>query len=344
VSKIRIGIVGMGQRSCLHGGAVFRGCKEEMQIAAICETRPERLARGKEMYEGEFGYEIPTYEDYLAMYEQADLDAVYVASPNDMHRDMTIAAFEKGLHVLCEKPMEVSLAKCDEMINAAARHNRVLVMAMQMHYRVRYHKVRELIESGAIGRVANVWCTEYRGPFIESKDWVWDQKKSGGAIVEKNCHHYDILDLWVQSDPTTVYASGNILKHTNRSGMSSEIVDNAWIVNDYENGARGMVGINFLAEKKHCREFGVIGTEGRVMFSSADAEVLHVEYNDRRCEEYDYKWVPEIRGGVFLDFVRCIRTGEQPLVTGERARKSLLVPLAAERSIQEKRVVNVSEL
>ena len=344
MDKVRIGIVGMGQRACHHGGALFKECKDDAEIVAICDNRPERLAHGKSMYEEVFGYEVATFEDYGEMYGRAQLDGVFVAGPNYLHRDMTVAALEAGLHVLCEKPMEVSLAKCDEMIEAARKNGRILCMGMQMHYRKRYHKVKEIIDSGAIGKVAQVWCTEYRPPFHDMKDWVWEKGKSGGAIVEKNCHHYDILDMWVQSDPTTVYATGNIMKHFRGSGRQSEIIDNAWIVNDYEAGARAMVSICFLAEHGHYREFGVHGTEGRIFFSWADGEIIHAEYGKERKEDHDLTRDPPMRGGVAGDFVRCIRTGDQPLVTPEMGKRSLLIPMAAERSIDEKRIVHVSEL
>jgi len=350
MEKLRIGIVGTGQRICYHGGCVFWESRENrpvsdlIEIAALCEVKPDRLAHAKRVYEERFGYEIAAYEDYRKMYAEANLDAVYVAGPNDLHRDMTVPALERGLHVLCEKPMEVTLAKCDEMILAAKKANRILAFGMQMHYRERYHKVREMIDDGLIGKPAMLWCTEYRATFHVMKDWVWDPKKSGGAIVEKNCHHYDILNLWVQSEPTTVYASGNIMKHDAPGGTPSGIVDNAWVINNYACGARAMLGICFLADPGigHKREFGVIGTEGQVKFDLEDAETLHVRRNTG--EEIEIRNPNILRGGLFHDFAESVRTGRQPLVTAEMARASVLVPLAAEKSIVEKRVVHVSEL
>lgn len=342
MSKVRIGIIGAGQRVCYHGGCVFADCQDEVEIAALCDNRPDRLAYAVDHYAEFFGYAPAGYEDYREMFEKASLDGVYVATPNDTHYEPTLAAFEKGVHVLTEKPMEVTLERCDEMIRAAEATGLTLALGMQMHYRVRYHKIREIIESGRLGEPAMLWCTEYRGPFREMKDWVWEQGRSGGAIVEKNCHHYDILDLWVNSDPTTVYATGNILKHHHRSGCDSEIIDNAWIVNDYACGARAMVGICFLADATHYREFGVQGTEGKAFFSHRDNEVVHVEYTNGDREEIETQRL--LRGGLWQDFIDCVRTGEKPLVGGDRGRKSLLVPLAAERSIRERRIVHVDEI
>ena len=342
MDEVRIGIVGMGQRTCHHGGCLFSDCKEDVRIAAVCDIRPERLGSGRAMYEEEFGYSIAGYADFVKMYDEAGLDGVFVAGPNGMHRDMVVPAFERGLHVLCEKPMDITLARCDEMIAAAAKSGKVLGLGMQMRYRRHYHKVKEILESGEIGAPAMVWCTEYRGPFGEMKDWVWTKAVSGGAIVEKNCHHYDIINLWLDSEPTTVYASGNILKHGRPYGLKSEIVDNAWIVNDFANGTRAMVGVCFLAKSGHAREFGLIGTEGRVFFSNADQEVLHVDLNSG--ERRTYRINETLRGGMAADFVRAVRTGEPTLVTPEMGKQSLLVPLAAEKSIEEKRAVHVSEL
>jgi len=346
MDKVRLGIVGMGQRTCFHGAHIFSGDQDEIVLAAICDNRPDRLSFGKQVYEQAFGYSIDVYEDYHEMYEKAKLDGVFVAGPNYLHRDMTVAALEAGIHVLCEKPMEVTLAKCDEMIEAARRTGKLLCLGMQMQYRVRPHRIREIIQSGAIGEPVMVWCTEFRGPYAQIKDYVWDPAKSGGAIVEKNCHHYDILDLWVDSPPTTVYATGGIKKHVQPYGFKSDIVDHAWIVNDYESGAKGMVGVAFVREKgQDARELGVQGTEGRIYYARRDKQVVHLEHNDGHKEHFDYLGGGDVlRGGLTADFIRCIRTGDQPLVTPERGRKSLLVPMAAEKSIAEKRIVHVSEL
>jgi predicted dehydrogenase len=332
----------MGQRACFHGGCMFRDCKDIAVLAAICDNRQDRLDYAKNFYQSEFGNEITGYLDYRDMCAKAKLDAVFVCGPTDLHRDMTIDAFKAGLHVLCEKPMELTLARCDEMIAASQKYNKILGMGMQMHYRKRYIKVQELIRKGEIGAPTMLWCTEYRNPFIEMKDWVWDKKRSGGAIVEKNCHHYDIMSMFVESDPTTVYASGGQMKHAEIHGRKSEIIDNAWIVNDYASGARGMVGICFMSVQEHYREFGVIGTEGSIKFSTSDKEIIHM--TNCKGERFDIEVPGEVRGDLFRDFITCVRDGGAPFMTAEMARASMLIPLAAEKSIDEKRIVHVNEL
>lgn len=345
-TRLKVAVLGLGQRACFHGGLLFNDVKERVEMVVVCDIYPERLEFGQKAYSESFEGPVRGYTDYREMFKKENLDGVFITGPNYLHRDMTISAFENGIHVLCEKPMEVTLQKCDEMLEAAKKHNKVLAFGMQMHYRKRYFKVKEIIESGAIGKVAQLWCTEYRGPYGKMKDWVWDKEKSGGAIFEKNCHHYDLLNWWADSKPTTVYATGNIMKHNTPYGIKSEIVDNAWILNNYENGASAMVGICFLSDHSmsHQREFGVHGTEGKIFFSWHDNEIIHVRYNNQHEEHFDMRKNQWIRGGLEGDFLDCMATGKAPLVTGEVARSSLLVPMAAEKSIEEQRIVNISEL
>jgi predicted dehydrogenase len=344
---VRLGVIGMGQRTVHHGwdGDIKQAGAEggAFRIAAVCDCQPDRLAKGIEFLQEHVGIKAQGFADYRAMIRDAGLEAVYVASPNHLHREMTEACFEAGLDVLCEKPMATTLADADAMIASRRKHGRVLGFAMQMRYRRRYHRVAELIREGRIGAPAMVWCTEFRPPFAALiKNWVWEKAKSGGALVEKNCHHTDILDLFAGGKPTRVYATGGQRKHAVMAGVRSEIVDHAWVTWDYDNGARGMIGISFLQEPAHVREFGVAGAEGMIRFDLTDGEKIHLRPNGAPEEVIDCPG--ELRGGVLADFCRCVRTREQPLVTPELARAALLVPLAAELSIEQKRVVEIAEL
>ncbi len=311
-------------------------------MCGVCDTNPVNLDKGKRAYSQEFRRDVPGYENYLELFDRESPDGVFIVTPNDTHRDIVVEAAKRGIDVLCEKPMEVSLERCDEMTASAEAAGIVLAFGMQMHYRARYHRIRELIEEGVIGAPVMTWCIEFRQPFAETKNWVWDPRRSGGTIVEKNCHHYDLLDLWVQSKPSTVYASGNIMKHKRPYGYPSSIVDNAYVINDYESGARGMVEISFFMEDVLGRKMGVQGTEGRIWITKKDGEVIHVLLKNGK--RHDFEVPGEIRGGLYQDFLDCMKSRTNPLVTGARARASLLVPMAAERSIAEGRIVHVSEL
>ena len=342
MKTLQLGIIGAGgQRCCFHGGCVFNDVKNA-RIAALCDNVPEKLKYARDMYTEHTGFDGALYEDYHEMIAKEKLDAVYIAGPNYLHREMAVACLDAGLPILLEKPMALSLADVDEIIAAGIRNKRIIGIGMQMHYRERYLEIGRIIDSGEIGRVTQCWCMEHRPTYAAMKDWVWDPQLSGGAIVEKNCHHYDVMDIWVKSDPTLVYATGGIMRHFTPHGFRSQIIDNAWILNDYANGVKGMVGINFCEDSRHYREFGIIGTQGRITFNTEDGEIVHIRKNSGETREFQSHEL--VRGNIFQDFIDCVLEGREPLVTAEMGRRSMLVPMAAEISIQEKRAVHVSEL
>lgn len=346
-SPIRIGIVGLGYRSMSavwaeETGPALAANPDAFRIAALCDNDPQKQQIAKKTAKERYGMEPSVFSSYEEMYAKAGLDAVYIAGPNYLHAPMAIAALRQGLDVLCEKPAATSLRDADEMNRVAVENGRILAFFMQMHYRRRYHRVVELIREGRIGRPVMTWCTEFRGPFPHWMNWVPERAKSGGALVEKNCHHCDILDLWAASDPVTVYAQGGQKKHLELCGRKSEIVDHAWINFDYANGIKAMIGINFTQSHRHQREFGMAGTEGMIKFDLHDGEKLHLTTNSDDTEVIDCPG--NLRGGVLMDFVNCIHTREQPLVSFERGRRALLVPLAAELSLLEKRPVRIEEI
>lgn len=343
---VRLGVIGMGQRTVYHGwvneisDSVNRS--DFLQVAALCDNRKERLDRAAGKFREELGITAAVYTDYEEMLNKEKLDAVYIASPNYLHREMAVASFKAGCDVLCEKPMATTLSDADVMIQASKQYGKLLGLGMQMRYRRRYHKVAEIINEGRIGNPVMVWCTEYRGPYAEIKDWVWEKEKSGGAIVEKNCHHVDIMDMFSAGGyPDTVYAVGGQKKYSEIYGQKSEIVDHAWITWNYDNGVKGMIGVSFV-NTSHYREFGVIGTEGRIIFNSTDGEIIHVYMNNNDTEDIEAPGV--LCGGLFNDFIDCVKSRKTPFVTAELGRRSLLVPLAAEKSIEEKRPIAVREL
>ena len=111
MSRLKLGIIGLGQR--VEHGFPFRNAMDKVEIVAACDNRPERLENGKQIYEKEIEYQITGYSDYKKMYEKAGIEGVFIVSPNYLHKEMTVSAFDAGINVLCEKPMALTLAECD---------------------------------------------------------------------------------------------------------------------------------------------------------------------------------------------------------------------------------------
>ena len=130
------------------------------------------------------------------------------------------------------------------MIAAAADTRRVLMVGQQMRYHLHLQKASALIAQGEIGRPIMIWLREMRGPFRVSPEhmWIYDRSKSGGMLVEKSCHHFDVFNWFTGSRPLSVYASGGQDVFTEPGGQKSTIHDNAWVTVNFENGARAMLG------------------------------------------------------------------------------------------------------
>ena len=343
MQTVRLGIAGLGKRATTYNLAPTFKKIQGLQVAAACDVIPERASEGAARLQAQLGGEVAAFSDYDEFINSGLVDALYLATPNYTHADLAVAACEAGLDVITEKPMATTLADCDRMIDAAQKHGRVLAVCQQMNYRKRYHKVTELIDAGKIGEPAMLSCVEYRCPFADTKTWVWQKAKSGGAIVEKNCHHYGLLDVWAKGKPTRVFATGGQKAITEMCGIKSEVIDNAYVTCDYDSGARSLVGICFLSTKgNHLREFVVMGTKGRIWFNHDDGETIHF-VNTHTGEAEDFCINEDARGGPFQDFVDCVRNRTEPLVTGALARASLIVPIAAQQSMETGLPVDVSK-
>lgn len=142
---------------------------------------------------------------------------------------MTIAALAAGKHVLCEKPMATTSRDCEEMRAAAERSDRVLLLGLQLRYASRYRELQALVEGGRIGRPRYMSFVELRGDWNNSNVWLYrdpasgremnwrfSQTASGGALNEKVCHYFDILNWLAGAAPERVSAQGGLNCYSGR--------------------------------------------------------------------------------------------------------------------------------
>jgi predicted dehydrogenase len=233
-----------------------------------------------------------TYRDWRHLIERDDVDAVCISTPQYLHREMTELALAAGKHVYCEKPMALSIADCDAMIAAAQESGRVLLVGQQMRYHVHLNRISTLIAEGEIGTPQMMWLKEFRNPFPSNMTWAFDSQKSGGAIVEKSCHHFGVFNWLLDARPIRVYATGGQLVHKEIYGIESDVVDHAWITVEHEKGRESMLGLCFFAGLPHSeeggvgthvRDIGVIGDKGMVVTEGFHlGRNLEIRYNDRR--------------------------------------------------------------
>jgi len=340
-NSLRIGLLGAGWFGReAHLSNLLR--LDGVQVIAASSRSAESLEKARAMA----GPELKTFTDWREVVALPEVDAVIVALTNDQHRDACLAAFAAGKHVMCEKPLALTLADCDAIIAAGKAAGKVLQVGHEMRFQRLYGKMKEMVSHGDIGEPHLMWCREFRGPMRAG--WRSSESLTGGTLLEKNCHHFDLFN-WVLGRPVRVAATGgrNVL-------MDREILDNAQVLVEYEGGRRATLELCLFAPYGGDTEIGVAGTLGRIDTRNQALKLVHQRFDLPDRTEMNVADSPGDAG--FVDssgridrgirpelehFVACCRTGKTPLNDGASARLSVAVCLAAQESIRTGKFVAI---
>ena len=209
------------------------------------------------------------FTDYKEMLSADIADAYLIVSPNDMHAAHLRDAMATDKPILVEKPLATTTTDCRALLNLA--HNRAAPIWVTMEYRYMPPLQRLLasLADGVAGTPRMMAIREHRFPFLHKvDDWNRFNVRTGGTLVEKCCHFWDLMRLTLQSDPVRVYASaGADVNHRDEvyGGQTPDIIDNAFVVVDFENGARGMLDLCMFAEGSYWQErIAVTGEKARL--------------------------------------------------------------------------------
>lgn len=199
---IKIGLVGAGIIANDHKAAIYKN--DNCVMSCVCDIaveRAEALAKGT-------GAKV--YTDYREMAEKEDLDGVIINLPHFLHKEATICFLEHNIPTLIEKPMAMSVAECDEMIQAAQRTGTPLAVGHVQRYFTVHRYVKKLAESGKLGRLCSVTETKNKDYFNNRPGWFLKKELAGGGILMNyGAHSLDRLYHVTGLSPMSVHASGN---------------------------------------------------------------------------------------------------------------------------------------
>jgi predicted dehydrogenase len=177
------------------------------QLAALCDTNRARMAACNRYCESA----TPEFTDYDAMLRDVRPDTVIVTSPDWTHHEMIIRALESGSDVITEKPMTIDEDKCRAILDAEKRTGRRVTVAFNYRYSPQHQQIKRLIRDGAIGEVLSVdfhWPLDYIHGADFFRRWHRRLENSGGLLVHKATHHFDLVNWWLDSEPEEVFANG----------------------------------------------------------------------------------------------------------------------------------------
>lgn len=194
MDPIRVGIAGLGRSGWAIHAHLLAPLTEQFQIVAVTDEDPTRRREAVERFNCRA---YTTYDELLA---DPDIELMVVALPSFLHASGSIAALEAGKHVVCEKPMAITLDEADQMIEAAERTGRTLTVFQQRRYNPDFVHVRSVIESGLLGRIVEIKISESK--FTRRWDWQTLQKFGGGSLNNTGAHFLDqALQLFGPATP-----------------------------------------------------------------------------------------------------------------------------------------------
>lgn len=227
---MKIAIVGCGSRHQMFRRAVTETYADRHELVGLCDNNPKRLALSAEAVPRGEGNGVPTYlaEDFDRLMAEQKPDAVIVSTPDYLHGDYIVKALEAGSDVICEKPLTIDLETLKRICDAQARTGRKVTVTFNYRYSPARTQIHDLLSSGTIGEVTAVQFSWYLDR-VHGADYFrrWHRQKSGsgGLLVHKSTHHFDLLNWWLGARPKTVFASGRRAFYTPQTAEAMGLID-----------------------------------------------------------------------------------------------------------------------
>ncbi len=214
--KKRYAIVGTGGRSEMFYDAIVKDYKDTSELVGLCDSNQTRMDYTNQVLKDRYNLApVPTFpaEQFDEMIQQVKPDIIIVTTVDRTHHTYIVRAMELGCDVITEKPMTVDEEKAQEIIDAIERTDRNLRVTFNYRYAPHNTKIRELIMDGVIGDVFSVhfeWLLNTQHGADYFRRWHRDKRNSGGLLVHKSTHHFDLVNFWLGSEPETVFAMGGL--------------------------------------------------------------------------------------------------------------------------------------
>ena len=371
MKTIRYGIIGCGSMGREHienlqamGGTEVTALADtdagsrEAALAACRGTRPQ------------------VFESHHELLQSGLCDAVVIATPNFTHVDMLRDALAvPALHILVEKPLVTRIADGVELIARAQGRSGIVWVAQEYRYMPPVAEMIRIAHEGGVGRMHQVAIREHREPFYPKVgDWNRFSANTGGTLVEKCCHYFNLMDFILREQPLRVFASGGQrVNHLDErydgpdGPRTPDILDSAYVIVEYASGARAMLDLCMFAEGSTDNEHVVIvGDEGKLESLLPSLTLRHSRREDwgrrhawgqasgtgkgvnvRRVWDTNIKYAGAHFGASYIEhqrFAAAIRDGRPPEIPLAEGLRAVATGLAAHKSIDEGRVVAMAEV
>jgi myo-inositol 2-dehydrogenase / D-chiro-inositol 1-dehydrogenase len=318
--KVKVGIIGSQFEADIHA-ASLQIMPDAAEVVAVASPTPGNAAA----FAKKFG--VPrVFTDYREMLKEKDIEMVTIAAPNSLHAQMTKDCAAAGKHIVCEKPLAVTIAEGEQMIDAAKQHGVLLMYGEELLFTPKFLKAKEMADAGAFGKIHLIKQSEKH--FGPHSDWFWDVNRSGGgAFMDLGCHGIAFCYWFLGRSPiTSVYCQMGTYVHGNKTQGEDESL----CILEFENGAVGLIENSWARRGGMDDRVEVFGSEGLTYAN------LHMGNSLPTYSETGYGYAvekaPTTTGWTYpvfeelwnygtpqelTHFARCVRGKEIPKVTGE---------------------------
>lgn len=213
-TTVRTAMIGVGNRGSFLLQGVLR--QPNAKVLALCDIKPDRLDKAASAAARD---NPATDSDWQRVIERKDVDAVFIATPPYLHSEMAIRAIQAGKHVYCEKPIGITPAQVQALLNAAKGSSKVFVAGQQLRSQKQLQEIVHRIVAGVIGEVIMVKAQRHASADLPhdgtSADWYFDVTKSGGYLIEQSVHNLDLCNWVIGAHPLRACGFGGILMYKN---------------------------------------------------------------------------------------------------------------------------------
>lgn len=342
--KLKLGIVGAGNRGLNHIEVTQE--LPEIELRAVCDIDEKKFPQVMLKCKGK---KPNTYLDFKEMMAKESLDAVAVVVPNHLHHEFSIYALEQGKHVLCEKPMSITIPFCNAMVAAQEKTGKILMIGTQLRYMELFQTIKKRVsEEKVLGDIRYLNCLLMRGdwpsfsenPEEEKKlNWRLSNEKMGNSLLEYSIHYMDEL-MWMLDKPA-VYVAGTGGVNFYKDRTSFDHYSTSCV---FEDGANMNHSLTIYAPSVNLMT--IVGEKGLIdIHFSWNEYVLRLKEGNK---EALVKMKRRLLGaGTFEEyeeFIKCIYENKQPLTEPKESLKVTKVCFAMEEAVKQKRYVNLSEI
>ncbi|MGQ7311135.1 Gfo/Idh/MocA family protein [Microbacterium arabinogalactanolyticum] len=213
--RLRYALAGAGARAQMYVGAIVGAHRERAELVAICEPNPVRAAfHARTVVDaGEPAPRIGAPDELETLIREERVDRVIICSRDDLHAELIVRSLEAGADVIVEKPLTIDAPSAARIEEAVERTGRNVVLTFNYRYSPRNSALRQVLQDGEIGEITSIdfhWMLDTNHGADYFRRWHREKEHSGGLLVHKASHHFDLVNWWLRSEPTRIFASGGL--------------------------------------------------------------------------------------------------------------------------------------